>query len=342
MNSPRAIHAGLMLMVLFVWGSATGSHVRATSPTPAAQAQANPIKGYLPMMSKSGNAPPPAPPAGKLPDAIVGTWFTGAIPPTDFYDPTTGQWRDTNGLGQMYIFTADGSYTYAGFLRLQNGACRSEVSTYQKGKAQATGATITLTPSTAKTRTVIVCGSQSDTTTDGPFDPRPITWATSFNNSGIEQLTLTDNGTATSFGKQGMAQALVGAWQSGAVRSTNFYDPATQTFAPQNGAGAWYRFNVDGTYTFGEFGFGQDAQGCQLMGWVYQTGTLEVSGGSLTTKPQSGVARVENACTPGQPQQQSYVEVARSFAWLLRDRTTEPKLVLIPLERFEELVFTRE
>jgi hypothetical protein len=58
------------------------------------------------------------------------------FPPTDFSNPATGQCRDTNGLGQMYMFGADGGYTYAGFLRLQNGQCRTEVSAYQQGQAR--------------------------------------------------------------------------------------------------------------------------------------------------------------------------------------------------------------
>ncbi len=280
-------------------------------------------------------------PTDPLPAALVGTWFTGVGPPTDFYDPTTGQWRDTTGLGQMYSFTADGTFTYAGFLRLQNGQCRTEVSTYKQGAAQVIGELLTLTPTIATTRTVIVCGSTSDTTTDGPFDPTTITWSIGLDTGGIEQLTLTDNSAATMLCKQGIAQSLVGTWRRGVVVSMNFYDPVTQTFAPQSGEGAWYHFHADGTYRFGEFGFGPDPHGCKLAGWVYQEGTLSVAGGTLTTTPTSGMARVENACTPDQ-QQQPYVEAPRSYAWFFRDPAINPTLVLIPVEQFQEFVYIRE
>ena len=79
-----------------------------------------------------------------------------------------------------------------------------------------------------------------------------------------------------------------------------------------------------------------------MSGWVYQEGTISVAGGSLTTTPTAGMARVACACAPGQAQQQSYVEPARSYAWLFRDRATAPRLVLIPIERFEELEFVPE
>jgi hypothetical protein len=263
-------------------------------------------------------------------------------PATDFSDPTTGQWRDTNGLGQMYIFTADGDYTYAGFLRLHNGQCRTDVSTYRQGTAQATNESLIVTPTIAKTRTVIVCGSTSDTTTTGPFDPMTITWSIGVDAGGIEQLTLTIAGQSTVFYRQGMAQSLVGAWQRGAIISTNFYDPGTQTFAPQSGPGAWYRFNADGTYSFGEFGVGHNPHGCALTGWVYQEGTVSVAGGTITTTPTTGVARVENACTPEQPQQQPYVEAPTSYAWFFRNLTTAPTLVFIPVEHFHEFVYTHE
>jgi hypothetical protein len=337
MNVILQLRASLMLLALVAITLPTWSHAQDT----VAQTQAGPHKIFLPMLAKGGDTIP-APPSGTLPSAIVGTWFTGAIPPSDFYDPTTGHWRDTNGLGQMYKFAPDGSYTYAGFLRIQNGACRSEVSVYKQGTANASGNTVTLTPRIVKTRTVVICGSTSESVTDGPFDPQPLTWTVALNDRGHVQLTIIDNGTTSSFYKQGMAEALVGAWRRGAIRSVNFYDPTTQTFAPQPGEGVWFRFNADGTYSFGEFGFGQDQQGCTLTGWVYLTGTLEVSGSSLTTKPQSGVVRIENACKPGQPQQQPYMEAARSYAWLLREPTTEPTLVLMPLAQFEEIKFTRE
>ena len=158
------------------------------------------------------------------------------------------------------------------------------------------------------------------------------------------QLTLTDAGNSgsngTSFYRQGMVESLVGAWHLGAVSSTGFYDPATQTFAPQTGAGTWYRFYADGTYSFGEFGYGAEGN-CALTGWVYQEGTLAISGGKLTTTPTRGMARVDNACT-NSSEMKSYVEAEKAFTWFYRDRATDEKLVMIPLERFQEFIFVPE
>lgn len=300
---------------------------------------------YIPESLKAGTeVPPPPPPGGQLPAEVVGTWFSGVIPPVDYYDPATGEWADVAGLGEMYVFDTNGDYTYAGFLRIQNGACVSEVSTYKKGKAEkATTGKLTLHPELAKTRTVIICGSRSESTTDGPFDATTISYDVAEDNGGRVQLTLTAGESSTSYYKQGMAESLVGTWQRGAVTSANFYDADTKSFAPQDGEGSWYHFNADGTYTFGEFGYGTDVNGCALTGWVYLQGTVSVSGSKLTTTPVSGVSRVDNACQPGAPVVKSYEEAERSFAWLYRDRgTDDEKLVIIPLEAFEEFVFMRE
>jgi hypothetical protein len=300
---------------------------------------------YLPssLNASSHSVPPPPPPADEtLPAEIVTTWYTGVPPMVDFYDPKTGEWGDSGGLGEMYQFSAKGDFIYAGFLRLQNGQCVSEVSTYREGKAKATADQLTLTPSLAKTRSVVRCGSNSESTSDGPFDALTIGYMVKEEANGLIQLTLTDKGQSTSFYRQGMVQSLVGAWKLGDVRSEGFYDAATKSFAPQSGPGTWYRFKADGTYTFGEYGFGTDQAGCALTGWVYLEGKVSISGGKLTTTPTSGAARVDNACNPGAPKVTAYTEAERSYTWFYRDRITDQKLVIIPLEHFQEFIFRPE
>ena len=227
-------------------------------------------------------------------------------------------------------------------MRLQNGLCLTEVSVYKQGTARATGATLTLTPRISKTRTVVACGSQSDTTTDGALAPFQIGWQLGEDAFGRTQLSVREGEQTTVYAKQGMAPQLVGGWHQGAVRSANFYDPGTQTFAPQDDEGAWYRFNTDGTYTSGAFGYSEDTHGCKLTGWLYQEGSLTVSGGKVTITPRTGMSRIESACRPDQPQQQPYVEDAETYVWSLRDRTSAPKLILIPLCCYKELEFARD
>ena len=132
------------------------------------------------------------------------------------------------------------------------------------------------------------------------------------------------------------------AGHSGEISSSGFYNPATDTFASNPDTGWWISITADGRYRWGEFGYGQNEQGCALAGWVYLEGTASVSGGHVTFTPSAGVARVENACEPDQPRQEPWKDDAKGFTWLLRDRETLPKLVLIPDGRFQEYVFLPE
>lgn len=309
------------------------------TPTPTATPTTTPTTVPTPATPTTPTAPAPTNPP---PAALVSTWFAGNAPLNDFYNPQTGEWRDANGLGQMYVFAADGSYTYTGFLRLQNGQCRSEVSVYKQGTVNAQGATLVLNQTMGKTRTVVICPTPQETITEETTATITLGWEVVYDDGGRQQLTITENDKPTVYNRQGMEQTLVGAWRRGEIASTGFYDAAANTFAPQPGEGAWYRFTADGKYQFGEFGYGQDNAGCQLSGWVYQEGTLDITSGRLTTTPTSGMARVENACHPDQPRQEPWLDPLKAYAWLFRDRDTETKLVLIPLERFEEIIFTAE
>jgi hypothetical protein len=307
-----------------------------------AQAQQHAVSLPLILGGGTGSAPTPTPPQGSLPAALTGTWFSGQLLPRALYDPTTGQWGSANGLGQMYEFAADGTYIYQAFLRIENPGCASEVSVYRQGTARADGASLTLRPVTVKTRSVTYCGGRTETVTAGPYDARTIPWSVGYNTFGVKQLTLTEDGTTTSYFKDGMAEELVGTWRKGAISSAGFYDPATGVFAAEPGEGWWISIAADGSYRWGEFGHAQDNQGCALTGWVYLIGTVSVSGSHLTFTPSAGVARVENACTPDQPRQEPWKDDPKGFTWLFRDPETSSKLVLMPDGRFAEEEFLPE
>jgi hypothetical protein len=310
---------------------ATPTPLPSTTPTPSATPSATPT------------ATTPAPtPANPLPTEIVATWFAGNALPTDFYNPQTGEWRDVNGLGQMYRFAADSGYTYTGFLRLQNGQCRSEVSVYKQGVASVEGNSLVLTQQMGKTRTVVICPTPQETITEDGAAVTTLDWSVAYDAAGHRQLTVTEGSNSTVFARMGIEPTLVGAWRNGDISSVGFYDAATQSFTTQTAVGIWFRFTADGGYHYGEFGYGQDNAGCQVKIWLYQAGTLTVSGSALTTTPTTGMVRIENECHPDQPQQEAWTEKVASYTWLFRDLATAPKLVLIPLEIFKEYIFVAE
>ncbi|MEZ4867189.1 MAG: hypothetical protein R3C14_38045 [Caldilineaceae bacterium] len=337
-NSDGQPQATRALYLPLVVGGSTGSE---SAPTATPTATATGLPTATPTTAPTATPTATTQPQ-TLPVQLVATWFSGNAPLNDFYNPQTGEWRDVNGLGQMYLFAANGEYTYTGFLRLQNGACRSEVSTFTQGVAAVNGNALTLTPSLVKTRSVMICGSTSETITDGPYDPIIQPWRFTDGEDGHEQLTIGTASEATTFYKAGMVNSLVGSWLNNGLAPAGFYEPSTGQFDLNSAEGMWFDFSTAATYRFGEHSHGSaDGQGCFYEWWIYQQGTIEVVGGRLTVTPESGVRRWFNSCQPEQVTQESWLDDARDYTWFYRDRATEVKLVIIPLSPFVEFIFQR-
>jgi hypothetical protein len=73
-------------------------------------------------------------PRTRVPDELVGTWFSGDVSPTEFYNPHTGHWGG-NGYGQgvFYRFSADGSYEYGYQNWSELYGCGTQTMFYVKG-----------------------------------------------------------------------------------------------------------------------------------------------------------------------------------------------------------------
>lgn len=289
---------------------------------------------------------PTTQPTVTLPTELVGTWFTGNAPLNDFYDPNSGEWRDVNGIGQMYLFAPSGDYTYTAFARFQTGACKSEVSVFKQGIAQTEGVTLTLQAQQSKTRTVIFCPSRSESITEGSQAPMTVNWAVGPNDSGLIQLVTTEAGAEgsvqTQFYKLGMAESLVGMWHTDELLPAGFYDEATKTFALDSPKGMWFEFADDATYRFGEHNtVVVDQQGCTVEFWVYQTGTINVVGGQMTVTPTVGIRRYVNSCGGEPVIEDPWLDEVRTYIWFHRNLTDEIKLVLMPQAVLVDFVFKR-
>lgn len=326
----------------------TGDTTQAPTPTPTATKPANesPANPTSSPTAPATPMPTATQPASSLPAELVGSWFSGNAPLNDFYNPTTGEWRDVNGIGQMYVLAAAGTYTYTAFARFQTGACRSEVSVFKQGTAQAAGDSLTLQANHSKTRTVTICPTPHESITTGAQDPVTVGWTVEPNNSGILQLTIMEEGDAgpveTQFYKLGMAESLVGLWRTANLLPDGFYDPATQTFTLDSPKGMWFEFGADATYRFGEHNtVVVDAQGCEVEFWVYQEGTISVTGGQLTVQPSAGLRRYVNLCGGDAVVEDPWLDDARTYVWFHRDLGDDVKLVLMPQAMLVDFVFQR-
>jgi hypothetical protein len=354
LSSPlaRAIAlASLLAVATLAWAGATSA-----APAPEAVGQV-----FLPLVVQAGKPgtaptqpttpttpptqptpPPTQQPVGSVPAQLAHEWFAGSLTSISFYDRNSGSWSKPSGLGELYAFAGDGTYTYGGALSIQNGACLSEVTVYQTGVARAAAEELELEATFSRTRTRIVCGSTSDTTSEELPAIKRIAYRVAIGEEGRTELTLGAGDTAKKFALMGIDEQLLGAWQSGGVSSAGFYDPATGQWAQPADAGEWYRFAADGRFTYGFYKQQQDEQGCTLTLWVYQEGAFSMSGGRLTIRNTAGHGRLENACT-GEVTDEPFVdEKLGEYAWQVLSDAGSQQLRLLRLMPFGSRTFNRE
>lgn len=340
--------ASLLAVAVLAWAGATSA-----APAPEATSQV-----FLPLVAQAGRPataptqpttptqptpPPTQQPVGSVPAQLAHEWFAGNLTSISFYDRNSGTWSKPSGLGELYSFAADGSYTYGGALSIQNGACLSEVTVYQTGVARAVAEELELEATFSRTRTRIVCGSTSDTTSEELPAVERIAYRVAIGEEGRTELTLGVGDKAKKFGLMGIDEQLLGAWQLGGVSSQGFYDPATGRWARPADAGEWYSFAADGRFTYGFYKQQPDEQGCTLTLWVYQEGEFSNSGGRLTIRNKAGHGRLENSCTPDQVQDEPFVdEKLGEYAWQVLSDGGSQQLRLLRIMPFGSRVFNRE
>lgn len=338
MNRPITPRWIAVLLLAVSLGYAAMSHAQ-----PAATQGATTV--YLPLVRGSATTPTPPPPdpGGSVPAPLARQWFTGNLTTISFHDPTTGAWSQPSGLGELYRFAADGRYTYGGALRIQNGACVSEVSVYQTGVARATEGELELTATVSRTRTRIICGGTSESVSEELPAVRRTAYRVAVGEEGRTELTLGAGNDARTFGLLGVDPQLLGAWRTDGVSSQGFYDPATGQWAQPAAPGEWYRFTADGRFTYGRYIHQQDEQGCTISAWAYQEGAFSMSGSRLTTRFTAGRGRLENSCAPGEVQDEPFV-IARAgeYSWQILSDGQAPQLRLLQLMPFQSQTYTRE
>jgi hypothetical protein len=338
----------LIAVAALAWAGATSA-----APAPEGVSQV-----FLPLVVQAGmpgtaptqpttpptqpTPPPTQQPIGSVPAKLAHEWFAGSLTNISFYDRNSGSWSRPSGLGELYAFAVDGTYTYGGALSIQNGACLSEVTVYQTGVARAAAEELELKATFSRTRTRIVCGSTSDTTSEELPAIKRLPWRVAVGAQGRTELTLGAGDSAKAFALRGIDEPLLGAWQRGAVASQGFYDPATGQWAQPAGAGEWYRFAGDGRFTYGFYKQAPDEQGCTLTLWVYQEGAFSMSGSLLTIRNTAGHGRLENGCT-GEVTDEPFVdEKLGEYTWGISAGAGDDRLELMRLMPFDSRVFNRE
>lgn len=341
------LNRALYLVAFVIASLAVYCGAALAAPTPQA-APAAAFQVYLPLVRGASTSPaPPAPPSpepgGALPASLAHQWFTGNLTTISFYDPATGAWSPPNGLGELYRFAVDGSYIYAGSLKIQNGACVSELSVYQSGVARAAAGELELRASLSRTRTRIICGGVSESVSEELPAIKRVAYRVAIGPEGRTELTLGAGNDARTFALLGIDEQLLGAWRAGGVSAQGFYEPATGQWAQPTAPGEWYRFAADGRFTYGRYIEQQDEQGCTISAWAYQEGEFSMSGSRLTTRFTAGRGRLENSCLPDEVQDEPFVIVQQGeYAWQRLSDGQVQQLRLLQLIPFQSWTFDKE
>lgn len=121
---------------------------------------------------------------GRVPDALVASWYAGAGGTSAPVDPTTGAVGPANGKGLMYELHADGTYIKAFLSTVSNGGCTTQLSATESGRMTVEGSVLTLTPAkgTVSFRSSCAPSMSSDKPSD---DLHPETLTYSFVEGGL-------------------------------------------------------------------------------------------------------------------------------------------------------------
>jgi hypothetical protein len=83
---------------------------------------------------------------GRIPGALVASWYAGSGFTTAPVNPTTGAVGPADGKGLMYTFHADGTYLKAFQSTVSNGGCTTQLSATESGRVVASASELVLTP----------------------------------------------------------------------------------------------------------------------------------------------------------------------------------------------------
>lgn len=91
--------------------------------------------------------------------------------------------------------------------------------------------------------------------------------------------------------------ALVGRWHNGNLSSIGFFDAGSGTFGNPSGSGFFFNFTSAGNFEFG--GLLQSSwYGCTTDFLSYKSGTMVVSGNTVTLYPRLALTRKTDSCNP--------------------------------------------
>jgi hypothetical protein len=107
-------------------------------------------------------------PRSEVPNELVGTWYTGGVSPTQFYNPHTGSFGSPGyGNGLFYTFTPDGGFVKGFQLSSSLYGCGTITLVYIRGTVTVDESSFDIHPSSGEMLEQNTC---SNTSEERPID----------------------------------------------------------------------------------------------------------------------------------------------------------------------------
>ena len=101
-------------------------------------------------------------PRTPVPQELVGTWFSGTIGLTNFYNPSNGQWTSGRGFGMFYKLNSDGTYEYGWQGQVTYYGCTTAGLVFKKGTVVVSDSMLTLHSTYGRARGEYTCTPSSN------------------------------------------------------------------------------------------------------------------------------------------------------------------------------------
>jgi hypothetical protein len=130
--------------------------------------------------------------AQKVPTELLGTWTNGNVSMLQEKNLTTGQTTAANGSTFKYVFSADGSFEFVGYMQSTMYGCTTALFNQKIGKIEASGNQITFVPSKNFWRNNYSCSPASNKEKNHVLDKETYEWRTKTHEYGKKFICLSN------------------------------------------------------------------------------------------------------------------------------------------------------
>lgn len=114
---------------------------------------------------------------GPVPQALVGSWYSGTHDGLAAYDPATGAWGTPPGDGTVYVFASDARYTRAFQSYHEHPKCTIGATAFEEGTLIVDADTIVTEPVEARLELIDTCAPiTSGTKPVTPLRSKTLEW----------------------------------------------------------------------------------------------------------------------------------------------------------------------